>query len=76
MTLSDQQEALLRQYADGLLGTSQAIERMGIEDFADLLVALAERNLDLPKPADTPNRRVNVERARVLLEPHLLRHDD
>jgi hypothetical protein len=62
---------VLRQYAGGALGTRQAIERAGLEDFADLLIALAQNNLDLPKPADTPERRANVERARALLQPRL-----
>lgn len=61
----------LRDYAAGRLGTRQAIERAGLEDFADLLIALAQNDLALPKPADTPGRRANVERARALLQPRL-----
>ncbi len=65
---------VLRQYADGMLGTRQAIERAGLEDFADLVIALAQNNLALPKPADTPNRRAHVALARSLLQPPLRRH--
>jgi len=61
----------LTDYANGLLGTRQAIERAGLEDFADLLIALAQNDLDLPKPDDTPRRRANVERASALLQPRL-----
>lgn len=64
----------LRQYAAGMLGTRQAIERAGLADFADLLIALAQAGLDLPKPADTPTRRAHVERARAILQPRLRRH--
>ena len=65
---------VLRQYAGGLLGTRQAIERAGLEDFADLLIALSQNGLLLPKPADTPKRRANVELARAVLQPRLRRH--
>jgi len=61
----------LRQYAGGMLGTRQAIERAGLEDFAELIIALAQNDLALPKPADTPKRRANVELARALLQPRL-----
>jgi hypothetical protein len=65
---------VLRQYAGGLLGTRQAIERAGLEDFADLLIALSQNDLLLPKPADTAKRRANVELARAILQPRLRRH--
>jgi hypothetical protein len=74
MTNSPLQLEVLRQYASGLLGTRLAIERAGLEDFADLMMALAQDDLDLPKPADTPKRRANVERARALLQPRLRLH--
>jgi hypothetical protein len=62
---------ILTDYANGLLGTREAIERAGLEDFADLLIALAQNDLGLPKPADTPSRRANLERARAALQPRL-----
>jgi hypothetical protein len=63
----------LRDYPTGLLGTREAIERTGVGDYADLIIALAQHDLDLPKPADTPERRANLERASAILQP-LLRH--
>ncbi len=64
----------LTLYANGSLGTREAIARAGLEDFADLLIALAQNDLVLPKPADTPKRRANLESARALLQPRLRRH--
>jgi hypothetical protein len=69
----DQQLQVLRDYAAGLLGTRRAIERAGLDDYADLVIALAQHDLDLPKPDDTTERRANLERARAILQP-LLRH--
>lgn len=71
---TDEQIAVLRAYSAGRLGTREAIARAGLDDFADLLIALGHHDLPLPGPEDTPQRRENVERARVLLEP-LLRVD-
>lgn len=68
-----QQLQVLRDYAAGLLGTRRAIERAGLEDYADLVIALAQHDLDLPKPDDTPERRANLERVCAILQP-LLRH--
>jgi hypothetical protein len=65
----------LTDYANGLLGTREAIERAGLDDFADLLIALAENDLSLPKPPDTPYRRANVELARAALQPRLKNND-
>jgi hypothetical protein len=73
MTDPDQIETL-RRYAGGQLGTREAVERAGLEDFADLLTALAQSGLDLPEPADTPRRRADVERARAILQPRLRDH--
>lgn len=74
-TILDQNRlAALRQYAAGLLGTRQAVEGAGLDDYADLLVALAQHDLALPKPADTPARLADVERARAILQPRLRAH--
>ena len=61
----------LRDYAAGLLGTRSAMQQAGLEDYAELVIALAEHDLDLPKPADTPEHRANVARARAILQPRL-----
>ena len=66
--LTPDQMETLRAYADGKLGTREAIKRAGLHDYADLLIAM-------PKPADTPERAANVERARAILQPLLRRHD-
>ncbi len=52
---------ILRQYAAGMLGTRQAISLAGLEDYAELLIALAKNELALPKPADTSALRAHVE---------------
>ena len=64
----------LRAYAAGMLGTRQAIEHAGLNDYAELIIALAQNDLDFPKPADTPKRRANVEMARAILQPRLRLH--
>jgi hypothetical protein len=66
-----EQLEVLRQYAGGMLGTREAIARAGLGDFADLVIALARNDLDLPKPADTPQRREHIARARAILQPRL-----
>jgi hypothetical protein len=63
----------LRDYAAGLVGTRETIRRAGLNDYADLVIALVQNDLPLPKPADTPRRRTNLERAAAILQP-LLRH--
>ena len=63
----------LRDYAAGLVGTRETITRAGLQDYADLVIALARSELNLPKPADTPERRAHLQRASAILQP-LLRH--
>ena len=71
-TAADQeQRAALRAYGEGRLGTRRAIERLGARDYADLVIALAQHGLDLPKPPDTPRHRAQVARARAILQPRL-----
>lgn len=69
--IQQRQLKVLRDYAAGLLGTRHAIEKAGVEDYAELVIALAKHDLDLPKPADTAKRQANIERARVILQPLL-----
>ena len=61
----------LRAYAAGLAGTRETIRRAGLQDYADLVIALVQNGLDLPKPADTPERRAHIERASAILQPLL-----
>lgn len=70
---AQQQLKALREYAAGLVGTREAMRRAGIDDYAELVIALAQQDLALPKPADTSQRRAHVERASAILQP-LLRH--
>ena len=65
--------AVIADYAAGKLGTREAIRRAGLQDYADLVIALARNDLDFPKPADTARRRAHLERAGAILQP-LLRH--
>lgn len=71
----DAQLSTLRDYAAGRLGTRQAIESLGVHDYADLVIALAQQDLNLPKPAATPKHDAHLARARAILQP-LLRHVD
>ena len=71
--LDAKQLKALRDYAEGLCGTRETIERAGLQDFADLLIALSQNDLGLPKPDDTAERRANVERASAILQPLLRR---
>ncbi len=71
---ADVQREVLQAYSEGRLGTRQAIERAGLDGYADLLIGLAQADLPLPKPADTPRRREHFARASAILQP-LLRKD-
>jgi len=68
-----EREAVLLRYAAGSLGTRSTIEAIGGRDYADLVIAMAQANLDFPKPSVTPAHEARVARARALLQP-LLRH--
>lgn len=63
----------MRAYAAGHLGTREAIERAGLHDYADLLVAMAQTDLDRPKPTDSPERDARIALASEILQPRLRR---
>jgi hypothetical protein len=67
------QLAILRDYSEGRLGMRQTIESLGFRDYADLLIALAQHGLNLPKPVPTLQHDAHLARARSVLQP-LLRH--
>jgi hypothetical protein len=69
--LAPDQIDMLRAYAGGKLGTRETIERAGLDDYADLIIAMARNNLDFPKPAETPEHEAHVARAREILQPRL-----
>lgn len=62
---------VLHDYAAGKLGTRSAIERLGLHDYADLVIALAQHDLAIPQPANTPARQAHLARARDILLPRL-----
>jgi hypothetical protein len=62
---------VLRAYAAGMVGTRAAIERAGLHDYADLVIGLAQNDLDFPRPTATPAHEANVARARAILQPRL-----
>jgi hypothetical protein len=72
---ADDRIVALRAYAAGQFGTRQTIERAGMRDYADLVIALAQADLPFPKPAMTPAHEARVARARDILQPRL-RHGD
>lgn len=67
---------ILDSYSEGRLGTGQAIALAGFDGYADLLNAMAQADLTLPKPAETPSRRADVERASAILQPRLRQDGD
>jgi hypothetical protein len=73
--LNPDQLAVVRVCAAGQLGARECIERAELHDYADLITALAQADLDFPKPADTLARNPNLALAREILEPRLRRGD-
>jgi hypothetical protein len=65
----------LHEYSEGIVGTRETMRRAQIDDYAELVIALSQHDLGLPKPADTPQRRAHLARASAILQP-LLRHAD
>jgi hypothetical protein len=68
VSVQDQRQ-ILEAYSAGNMGTRDAIEALGYRDFADIIIGLAQAGLDLPKPADTPERDARMKRAREVLVP-------
>jgi hypothetical protein len=48
---------------------------MGLHDYADLIIAIAQTDLPFPKPEETPEHAANVARASAILQPRLRRED-
>lgn len=63
--------SVLYEYASGHMGTRTAIEQLGLNDYADLVIALSENDLGFPKPVETPALLAHRERARAILQPRL-----
>ena len=64
--------SILAEYSEGRRGTRDTIEALGMEDYADLLIALAQTDLPFPKPPDTPELEAHRQRAWEVLMPRLL----
>jgi hypothetical protein len=71
--LSPSQLTALSDYAAGRLGTRDAIEKIGLHDYADLVIELSQRDLPFPQPADSPERDRNIALATEILQPRLRR---
>jgi hypothetical protein len=71
--LDDRRLATLRDYAAGHLGTRAAIEALALDDYADLIIALAQN--DLPFPPSSQQSAIIKDRARAwaVLQPLLTR---
>ena len=61
----------LRAYSAGILGTREAIESAGLQDYADLVIALVQSGLDFPKAGATPQGDARLAQARAILQPRL-----
>jgi hypothetical protein len=61
----------LNDYAAGRLGTRAAIERIGLHDYADLIIELSQRDLPFPKPQESPERDRSLALATAILQPRL-----
>lgn len=48
--LKNKTEDPLLAYSKGLLSSREAVRRLGLRDYADLLVALGDANLPMPLP--------------------------
>lgn len=72
MPMTDQQRlTVLSDYATGKLGTRSTLDKLGLRDYADLLIELAQKDLPLPKPEETAALQAHRERARAILQPRL-----
>ena len=67
----DSYDMILKAYAAGERGTRSTIESLGQRDYADLIIALGQSNLALPRPRSTPARTEALARAQTILQPRL-----
>jgi hypothetical protein len=70
-SMTVERRAILNDYSAGRVGTRRTIERLGLRDYAELVIALAQNDLDLPKPSATPAHEAHLARARAILQPRL-----
>jgi len=70
--MTDQQRlSTLYEYATGRAGTRATLDKLGMRDYADLVIELAQADLPLPKPEETQALAEHRERARAILLPRL-----
>jgi hypothetical protein len=70
--MTDQERlAALYDYAAGHAGTRATIDKLGMRDFADLIIELARHDLALPRPEETPALKAHKDKARAILQPRL-----
>ena len=72
-TPPSEQLEILNRYAAGQMGTRDAIEAAGLDDYADLIIALSINDLDFPKPTPSSRRDAAVAEASAILQPRLRR---
>jgi predicted alpha/beta-hydrolase family hydrolase len=70
-TITPAQLETLHAYAAGKLGTRATIERLGMHDYADLVIALAQHDLGLPRPVASLAHDAGLARASAILQPRL-----
>jgi hypothetical protein len=75
LTVCAAQLELLRRYSEGTAGTRRTIEAVGLRDYADPIIAIAQTDLRFPKPEETREHAANVARATAILQPLLRRGD-
>ena len=63
--------SVLYDYASGHAGTRATLDKLGLRDYADLIIELSRADLPLPKPEETPALAAHRERARAILLPRL-----
>lgn len=68
-----EQDTVLKDYSEGRRGTRETIRALGLRDYGDLVVALANAGFALPRPPHTPALIAHREAARNLLLPLLKR---
>lgn len=70
--MSEQERlTLLYEYASGHAGTRSTMDKLGLSNYAELLIELSSHDLPLPKPDDTPVLKAHRDKAREILEPRL-----
>lgn len=70
--MTEQQRlSVLYDYASGHAGTRATIEKLGLRDYADLVIELARSDLPFPKPEETTALAEHRARARAILLPRL-----